>query len=87
MNDLFDILQNYSIGLPREWVELIIIAILGFIFTIIYRTSKIFMKVTIWLTVVGVIFLSIYSLLQKNKLIEQDSISLEQSMPEPASDR
>ncbi|MBT01576.1 hypothetical protein CL643_00485 [bacterium] len=87
MNDLFDILQNYSIGLPREWVELIIIAILGFIFTIIYRTSKIFMKVTIWLTVVGVIFLSIYSLLQKNKLIEQDSVSLEQSMPEPASDR
>ena len=87
MNDLFDILQNYSIGLPRERVELIIIAILGFIFTIIYRTSKIFMKVTIWLTVVGVIFLSIYSLLQKNKLIEQDSVSLEQSMPEPASDR
>ena len=85
MNDLFEILQNYSFGLPREWVELIIIAILGFIFTIIYRTSKIFMKITIWLAVVGILFLAIYSWLQNNKLIEQDSILTEQSISEPSS--
>ena len=84
MNDLFEVLQNYSFGLPREWVELIIIAILGFVFTIIYRTSKIFMKITIWLAVVGILFLSIYSWLQNNKLIEGDPTFIEQSVSEPS---
>jgi len=84
MNDLFEVLQNYSFGLPREWVELIIIAILGFVFTIIYRTSKIFMKITIWLAVVGILFLSIYSWLQNNKLIEEDPTFIEQSVSEPS---
>tara|TARA_B100000029_G_scaffold253370_1_gene250308 strand:- start:465 stop:731 length:267 start_codon:yes stop_codon:yes gene_type:complete len=64
MKNLFEIFQNLSWGWPREWEELTIIIILGFLLTVVYRTSKIFMKFTIGLTVVGLIALLAYSLME-----------------------
>lgn len=68
MKSLFEIFRNLSWGWPREWEELLIIIVLGLFLTIVYRTSKIFMKLTIGLTVVGLIALLVYSFMQEKSL-------------------
>jgi len=68
MKGLFEIFRNLSWGWPREWEELLIIIVLGLLLTIVYRTSKIFMKLTIGLTVVGLIALLAYSLIQEKSI-------------------
>ena len=64
MKSLLEFFENLSWGWPREWEELAIIIILGFLLTIVYRTSKIFIKLTIGLTIVGLVVLLIYSFIQ-----------------------